>query len=141
MRRLYRPGAPRPVKLYFPVYEDTLEEAALDLIGAKMMAAQVFYGDEVGGALVDEGDEGNLLNDIVRKAMGKLQVGRAEGVFGNGTQTPMTDSPLGSPTAVSPKLITFAELAQRRREIVLAARRTQRRNILAKHSQPQLALF
>ena len=76
MRRLYRPGAPKPVKLYFPVYTGTLSEAALDLIGAKMMAAQVFYGDEVGGALVDEGDEGNLLNDLVRKAMGALQVGR-----------------------------------------------------------------
>jgi hypothetical protein len=53
----------------------------------------------------------------------------------------MTDSPLGSPTAVSPKLITFAELAQRRREIVLAARRTQRKNDSSEHGQPQLALF
>src|SRR5579859_2985369 len=46
MRRLYRPGAPKPVKLYFPVYEGTLEEHALDLIGAKMLAAQVMYRSE-----------------------------------------------------------------------------------------------
>lgn len=81
MRRLYRPGALKPVKICFPVYRGTLEERALDLIGAKMLAAQTFYGDEVGGALVDEHDEGNLLNDLVRSALRGLNVGRAEGVF------------------------------------------------------------
>ncbi|MEK7716439.1 MAG: hypothetical protein AAB322_01655, partial [Pseudomonadota bacterium] len=111
MRRLYRPGAPKPVKLYFPVYEGTLSEAALDLIGAKMMAAQVFYGDEVGGALVDDGDDGDLLNDIVRRALGQIDVGRAEGMFGLGNTHLETASPLGSPTAISPRLvITLADL-------------------------------
>jgi hypothetical protein len=122
MRRLYRPGAPRPVKLYFPVYEDTLEEHALDLIGAKMLAAQVMYGDEVGGALVDELDEGDLIGDLVRKALGNLQVGRAEGIFSLGNDQLVTDSPIGSPTAISPQLVTLADLMARRREIIRASR-------------------
>jgi hypothetical protein len=122
MRRLYRPGAPRPVKLYFPVYEGTLEESALDLIGAKMLAAQTFYGDEISGALVDDGDEGDLLNDLVRKTLGGLQVGRAEGLFSLGNDQLVTDSPMGSPTAISPHLVTLADLMARRREIVRASR-------------------
>lgn len=112
MRRLYRPGAPLPVKLYFMVYENTLEETALDMIGAKMMAAQVFYGDEISGALSDETDNGNLLNDIVRKAMGELKVGRAEGIFSK----PFTDnavyseSPMGNPTIKSVRVVTLDDL-------------------------------
>jgi len=53
------------------------------------------------------------------------------------------DAPLGSPTAISPKFVTFAELAARRREIArsVAARRSQRRNGSTEHDQPQLALF
>jgi hypothetical protein len=140
MRRLYQPGAPKPVKLYFPVYRGTLEESALDLIGAKMLAAQTFYGDEVGGALVDENDDGNLLNDIVRKAMGELQVGRTEGIFSLGNDMLVTDSPLGSPTAISPRVLTFAELVARRRELVLSTRRVKR--LLSPNaSQAQPSLF
>ncbi len=126
MRRLYRPGAPKPVKLFFPVYTGTLSEAALDLIGQKMMAAQVFYGDEVGGALVDEGDDGDLLNDIVRKALGKLDVGRAEGIFALGNSQMATESPLGSPTAVSPRMTTLADLFARREELRAERRRAKK---------------
>lgn len=118
MRRLYRPGAPKPVKLYFPVYAGTLAEAALDLIGAKMMAAQCFYGDEVGGALVDEGDEGDLLNDLVRKALGQIEVGRAEGLFAIGNNQMASESPLGSPTAVSPLMRTLESLLARKGELI-----------------------
>jgi hypothetical protein len=138
MRRLYRPGAPKPVKLYFPVYSGTLAEAALDLIGAKMMAAMTFYGDEVGGALVDEGDEGDLLNDLVRKALGQIEVGRAEGLFAIGNNLMATESPLGSPTAISPALKTFAELAARRRELVAERARARKS---AKSTVDQIALL
>jgi len=132
MRRLYRPGAPKPVRLYFPVYESTLEEAALDLIGAKMLAAQVFYGDEVGGALVDEGDEGNLLNDLVRKAMGELTVGRSEGVFSSGNDMLVTEAPYGSPTAISPMLETW------KGTVTTVSRRRRRVEV---QSTAQLSLF
>jgi hypothetical protein len=122
MRRLYRPGASLPVKVLFPVYEDTLEEHALDLIGAKMLAAMTLYGDEISGALVEEGDEGDLMSDLVRKALGTLSVGRAEGIFSLGSDQLVTDSPMGSPTAISPHLVTLADLMARRREIIRASR-------------------
>ncbi len=122
MRRLYRPGANLPVKVLFPVYEDTLEEHALDLIGAKMLAAMTLYGDEISGALVEEGDEGDLMSDLVRKALGALSVGRAEGIFSLGSDQLVTDSPMGSPTAISPHLVTLADLMARRREIIRASR-------------------
>ena len=40
------------MKLFFPVYEGTLEESALDLLGHKMLAAQLFYGDGAPGKRV-----------------------------------------------------------------------------------------
>ena len=86
------------MKIAFVVYPDF---TALDLIGAKMLAAQVMYGDEVGGALADELDEGDLIGDLVRKALGDLQVGRAEGIFSLGNDQLVTDSPIGSPTPIS----------------------------------------
>ncbi|MCC7362712.1 MAG: hypothetical protein IT317_24740 [Anaerolineales bacterium] len=138
MRRLYRPGAPRPVKLYFPVYENTLEESALDLIGAKMLAAQTFYGDEISGALVDDGDEGDLLNDLVRKALGSLQVGRAEGLFSLGNDQLVTQSPMGSPTAISPGLVTLADLMARRQEIVRNGRSKPRATLAPPDEQMSL---
>ena len=122
MRRLYRPGATKRVQLYFPVYEGALEDTALSLIGAKMQAAQVFYGDEVGGALSEESDSSDLLSDVVRAAMGKLDVGRPEGIFSTG-HIESSESPMGSPVSVSPRMVTFAELSARRHELVQVRRR------------------
>jgi hypothetical protein len=126
MRQLYRPGAPKPVKLYFPVYAGTLAEAALDLIGAKMMAAQCFYGDEIGGALVDEGA---LLNDLVRKALGQIDVGGAEGLFAIGNNQMASESPFGSPIAVSPLMRTLKSLLARKSELI--NRRRSLRKVVA----------
>ena len=137
MRRLYRPGASKRVKLFFPVYKDTLEESALDLLGHKMLAAQLFYGDNVGGALVEELDEGDLLGDLVRKALGKLNIGRSEGVFSIGNKPVVTPSPFGSPTLPSPQLKTLAEL-QAAQQKLLMARRLTRRVVVSKD---QLTLF
>lgn len=140
MRRLYRPGAPRPVKLYFPVYTGTLEEAALDLVGAKMMAAQVFYGDAVQGALVEEGDEGNLLNDIVRRAMGELQVGRAEGIFSVTTEPDTMETSFESPMVITnPEVVTLADLWARRHELRTA--RAHQRKLTAEGPVNQMTLF
>ncbi|MCC6192452.1 MAG: hypothetical protein IT318_25780 [Anaerolineales bacterium] len=139
MRRLYRPGASLPVKVLFPVYEDTLEEHALDLIGAKMLAAMTLYGDEISGALVEEGDEGDLMSDLVRKALGTLSVGRAEGIFSLGSDQLVTDSPMGSPTAISPQLVTLADLMARRREIIRASR--SKAHSAPSEPEGQLSLF
>jgi len=80
MRRVYRPGAPLPVRVFFPVYEGTLEEQAINLIGQKMKAAQLFYGDEVASALTDE-DEGDFLNDLVRQVLSGGEIARTDAVF------------------------------------------------------------
>jgi Helicase conserved C-terminal domain len=95
MRRLYRPGAPKPVMMYFPVYENTMEEHLQTLIGQKMASAQLFYGDEVAGALTDD-DSGDLLNDLVRVALGQLKVGRGEKMFSLGTESATPHSAYGS---------------------------------------------
>ncbi|MCD4671396.1 MAG: DUF6094 domain-containing protein [Anaerolineaceae bacterium] len=95
MRRLYRPGAPKPVMMYFPVYENTMEEHLQALVGQKMASAQMFYGDEVAGALADD-DSGDLLNDLVRAALGQIKVGRAEKMFSLGTEGTTSNSAYGS---------------------------------------------
>ncbi|MEA3340542.1 MAG: DEAD/DEAH box helicase, partial [Chloroflexota bacterium] len=54
MRRVWRLGQSKPVKVVFTAYLNTLEESALALMGQKMGAAQLLYGDEVTGAIVPE---------------------------------------------------------------------------------------
>ncbi len=130
MRRLYRPGAPKKVKVFFPVYEGTQEAYALDLLGHKMMAAQVLYGDNVSGALVDEIGT-DLLHDLVNKAMNKVEIGRAEGVFSIGSAPAITMSPIGCPTMPSAVLEIasgglWAELVARRQEIVKTGKRARK---------------
>lgn len=127
LRRLYRPGAPRPVEMYFPVYEGTLEEGALDLLGAKMKAAQIFYGDEVGGALIEDEDESDLLHSLLRRALGDVAVGRADGLFAPANaqvnDMAVTDSPIGSLTALSPRLVTMMDLWTQKQSILRRAKR------------------
>jgi hypothetical protein len=126
------------------VYQNTLEESALDLIGAKMKAAMVFYGDEVGGALVDDGARSNLLNDVVRKAMGKLKVGRAEAIFSIGNGQVVTESPLGSPTAASPRMaMTLFEMAEMLATSQAAPKKVRSPSAkrISGSTAPQLSLF
>ena len=52
LRRVWRLGQTRSIKVVFAVYKDTMEAQALALMGRKMQAAQTLYGDEVGGAIV-----------------------------------------------------------------------------------------
>jgi len=139
MRRLYRPGALLPVQMYFPVYEGTLEEGALNLLGAKMKAAQIFYGDDVNGALVEEEDESDLLHGLLRQALGQVEVGRAEGIFGSGTHEMVTDSPIGSPIAISPMLATLNDLWAKRETILRQKRRNSKGQAIS--GEAQLGLF
>jgi hypothetical protein len=123
LRRLYRPGALFPVQMYFPVYEGTLEEGAINLLGAKMKAAQIFYGDEVGGALIEDEDEGDILHGLLRQALGEIEVGRAEGLFANSDDQLVSDSPIGSLTALSPRLVTLMDLWAQRQSIIRPSKR------------------
>jgi hypothetical protein len=114
MRRVYRPGAQLPVRVIFPAYAGTLEERALSLIGQKMKAASLFYGDEVASALTEE-DESDFLNDLVRSVLKKEQFARAESIFA--TENDLTASPLGLLTALSPQaevVMTLQEWLEQR---------------------------
>jgi CBS domain-containing protein len=81
LRRLFRPGAKKNIRMLFPVYELTMEEQLIDLMGLKMRAAQIFYGDEISGALVEE-NESDILEELVRNAMKGVRSARAEALFG-----------------------------------------------------------
>lgn len=54
MRRVWRLGQQQPVKVLFPVYSDSMESAALALMGRKMQAALLLYGDNAASAITDE---------------------------------------------------------------------------------------
>jgi len=63
MRRVWRLGQQKPVKVIFLVYNNTLESAALSLIGEKMKAALLLYGDNAASAITAESDAGGSLLD------------------------------------------------------------------------------
>lgn len=68
LRRVWRLGQTKPVKAMFVVYQNTLEAQALALMGRKMRAAQLLFGDEVGGAIVPI-EEGDFLSELAREVL------------------------------------------------------------------------
>ncbi len=110
MRRIWRPFAPLPVEIYFPVYGGTAEEMILDLICEKILSNHLLTGQEVGGALVPE-DAGNILQVAVNRLLKGVRPKQVQGIFAvhlclchRCRQNTMTASPLGSPTAASPEV-------------------------------------
>jgi len=80
LRRVWRLGQTRPVKAIFSVYHGAMESQALALIGAKMKAAQLLYGDEVGGAIVPE-DDGDILMKLAREALEAAELPDLQALF------------------------------------------------------------
>jgi SNF2 family DNA or RNA helicase len=107
-RRVWRLGQTQPVKVFYVVYVDTMEDLALRLIGQKMAAAQLLYGEDVAGAIVPDMDD-NLVVQLVNaiKAGEHEQLKKVDGLFGNDDQA--TWSPVGSPTRISPPLVSWTE--------------------------------
>jgi SNF2 family DNA or RNA helicase len=68
IRRVWRLGQTKPVKAVFSIYNGSLEEKALTLMGRKIKAAQLLYGDEVGGALVPA-EDGDFLTQLARDVL------------------------------------------------------------------------
>jgi hypothetical protein len=125
MRRVWRLGQSEPVKVVFVGYAETLEEKALALMGRKMKAAQLLYGDEVGGAIVPE-EDGDFLTELARTVLEERELPDLKALFAAVKQE--TQSPLGSPTAQSPRLPVYTE--EQLRALWLAemeARAAQRR--------------
>ncbi len=74
-RRTWRPGQTHNVDVYFAVYRNTMEHRAASLVGQKLAAAQLLYGDSVEGALVDQSDSGRgFLADLARSVIDKSEV-------------------------------------------------------------------
>jgi len=102
------------VKAVFSVYNDTMEARALALIGAKMKAAQLLYGDNVGGAIVPE-EDGDILMKLAREALEAADLPDLQSLFAD--EVVVSNSPMGCPTAPSaplpipdlPKVVSWAD--------------------------------
>lgn len=115
MRRVWRLGQQHAVTTTFLAYDAAVEAALLDLMGEKMKAAMLLYGDNAAGALVDSNGDDDLAREMVRRALDGKTIATAgaingQSLFGGETvvAVPYTESPLGSPVANSPVLPLLA---------------------------------
>jgi hypothetical protein len=98
VRRVWRLGQTKPVKAIFSVYSEAMEARALALMGQKMKAAQLLYGDEVGGAIIEQ-DEGDILMKLAREALESADLPDLQSLFAD--EVVVSNSPMGCPTAPS----------------------------------------
>ena len=98
VRRVWRLGQVRPVRAVFSVYNGTMEARALSLMGAKMKAAQVLYGDEVGGAIVPE-EDGDLLTELAREVLSGANLPDLQTLFAD--EMKVSNNPLGTAALVT----------------------------------------
>ena len=128
VRRVWRLGQTQPVKAVFSVYNSTMEANALRLMGRKMKAAQLVYGDEVGGAIVPE-DEGDFLTQLARAVLDGAKLPDLQTLFADDLQ--VSHNPMGSltmPSAVivpGPKVLTWDEWVTQKTVIVRKMRRKE----------------
>ena len=106
MRRVWRLGQDKEVNVTFLAYGDTVEEEILRRMGQKKKAAQLLYGKEAAGVLV-ETDSDDIQREIIQAAIegrafrsaGDL----AQSLFSDGTEKKVLVStePAGSMVAAS----------------------------------------
>jgi hypothetical protein len=140
---VWRLGQTKPVKVYYPVYNGfpgtpVMEDLCLRLIGQKMAAAQLLYGNDVAGAIVPDMDD-NLVVQLVNaiKSGKAAEMERVDSLFGFDDRT--TGSPVGSPTRMSRPLLSWEEWL-RRRGVTKADVRPRRRRRMSSPPPGQLAL-
>jgi len=130
VRRVWRLGQTQPVKAIFSVYSTAMEATALALMGRKMKAAQLVYGDEVGGAIVPE-EEGDFLTQLARDVLDGAKLSDLQTLFADDLQ--VSHNPMGSlttPSAVivpSPKVMTWDDWVSQKTVVV---RRTRRKEVV-----------
>ena len=130
VRRVWRLGQTQPVKAIFSVYSTAMEATALALMGKKMKAAQLVYGDEVGGAIVPE-EEGDFLTQLARDVLEGAKLSDLQTLFADDLQ--VSHNPMGSlttPSAVivpGPKVMTWDDWVSQKTVIV---RRTRRKEVV-----------
>lgn len=86
MRRVWRLGQIKPVKVLFPLYRGTLEEQAFYLMATKMAAMLLLYGENAAGAFAGGSNDldGNILQELARR------ITRGQLVQSNGITTLLT---------------------------------------------------
>jgi hypothetical protein len=105
------------VNVSFLCYSGTIEAEILRRMGQKMKFAQLLYGKEAAGVLV-ETDADDIQREIINAALeGKAFKNAGEAVqklslFSNGTERKLqlTTSPMGSPIATSPLVVPAVDL-------------------------------
>ena len=128
VRRVWRLGQTQPVKAIFSVYNSAMEATALALMGRKMKAAQLVYGDEVGGAIVPE-EEGDFLTQLARDVLDGAKLSDLQTLFADDVQ--VSHNPMGSlttPSAVivpGPKVMTWDDWVITRAVVVRKTRRKE----------------
>jgi hypothetical protein len=102
MRRVWRLGQTQPVKVVYAVYEDSMEEAALALMGEKLKAAMLLYGDNANSAISENVGDGDFLGELAKRVLAgeQLSAGGLSGLLKPDTRT--TTKPWGSPTQTTP---------------------------------------
>jgi len=109
VRRVWRLGQTQPVKAIFSVYSSAMEATALALMGKKMKAAQLVYGDEVGGAIVPD-EEGDFLTQLARDVLEGAKLSDLQTLFADDLQ--VSHNPMGSLTAPSAVIVSGTTVCQ-----------------------------
>lgn len=109
LRRVWRLGHTKPVNAVFAVYRASMESHALALMGRKMRAAQLLYGDNVGGAIVSV-EDGEFIIELAREVLRGEELDDLQSLFANEMNVSklavgQRHSPMGCPTEISPVLI------------------------------------
>ena len=141
-RRVWRLGQTKPVRVYYLAYKGTLEDKAYALIGQKIKAAQLLYGDEVASALVEDPGDASLVMALVQaiKDGEELAVNATAHIFGDATNV-VTESVVGSPVFQSPAIKNDFERWLTERGLTLEEVKRPRARRKAKVPQAQMTLF
>ncbi len=142
VRRVWRLGQTKPVKAIFSVYSEAMEARALALMGQKMKAAQLLYGDEVGGAIVPE-EDGDILMKLAREALESADLPDLQSLFAD--DVVVSNSPMGCPTAPSaplpvpdmPKAVSWSDWMTQKGVVGRSANRPRSKQV----TQNQVSLF
>jgi len=104
MRRVWRLGQTQAVKVVYAVYQETLEEAALALMGEKLKAALLLYGDNAASAITEDAGDGDFLAELAQRVLAGERLA-ATGLAGLlKPDTRATTRTWGSPTQESVRL-------------------------------------
>jgi hypothetical protein len=95
-----------------------MEAQALALMGRKMRAAQLLYGDNVGGAIVPV-EEGDFITELAREVLRGAELDDLQSLFTD--EMRVSNSPMGCPTEVSPVLVPVLPASQTMGRVAEAA--------------------